>query len=522
MKINLKNRIVTLTLAAALTVTGFAMPTVAYGAEEDGADNAAAVETQQAAEAAGEEAGTDDAVVVETPAETVTDEEAAPAEEIVVEEEAGETPAAPETIDIAPKDLKAVSVSYDSVKLTWTAVEGIDRYAVYVSKTQEVWDKYAEVEGTECLVKDMPTNRVRYFKIVSMQEEPEEQAQGLLSAAPAEEDEPFVNDESEVISAMAEMDPSSAKGKLASSKMTGTISWNRVPGAKGYYIYRYSGVSKKYERLKTVTGETTLSTQVEPYPGVNNYYKVYAFRMSEGSNVMNDPSNTVILDVRGEDRTSLNFKAAKTKASGSRTALTTAKLTWSKISGADSYGIFRYDGKQGKYVWVKGVSGTSANVTVPKGNNTYFKVYGYKKYNGKTLKTQASNTVRIDKIGKSERIIYTGKSKLGCPYVWAAAGPYAFDCSGFTMYVMRQQGIYLPHNAAGQYYALSSKNIGTNWRKAKPGDLVFYSYGGPGSSHHVGIYVGDGKVMHASSSHGRVVITNIGYSNGHVAAICRP
>ena len=113
-------------------------------------------------------------------------------------------------------------------------------------------------------------------------------------------------------------------------------------------------------------------------------------------------------------------------------------------------------------------------------------------------------------------------SKMGCPYVWGAAGPNAFDCSGFTMYMMRQRGIYLPHNAAGQYYALSSKNIGTNWHNAQPGDLVFYSYGGPGSSHHVGIYVGNGQLMHASSSHGRVGVTSVTYTNGHIAAICRP
>ena len=112
--------------------------------------------------------------------------------------------------------------------------------------------------------------------------------------------------------------------------------------------------------------------------------------------------------------------------------------------------------------------------------------------------------------------------KEGARYVWGAAGPYAFDCSGFTMYVMRQQGVYLPHSASGQYYALRSRNIGTNWYNAQPGDLVFYSYGGPGSSHHVGIYVGNGQVMHASSSHGRVVVTSINYSNGHIAAICRP
>lgn len=124
--------------------------------------------------------------------------------------------------------------------------------------------------------------------------------------------------------------------------------------------------------------------------------------------------------------------------------------------------------------------------------------------------------------GYMDKTYNTGINKLGCPYVYGASGPYAFDCSGFVMWVMRQQGIYLPHNAAGQYNALASKNIGTDWHNAQVGDLVFYSYGGPGSSHHVGIYAGDGQLLHASSTHGGVVITSVNYTNGHIAAICRP
>lgn len=190
----------------------------------------------------------------------------------------------------------------------------------------------------------------------------------------------------------------------------------------------------------------------------------------------------------------------------------------------------------GEWYYMKSNGKMAAGEWVKSGGKWYYMTAGgamasseWIKSGGKWYYLTASGAMATNQFVKDGSTWYwmnsSGKmtpSKMGCPYVWGAAGPYAFDCSGFTMYMMAQRGIYLPHNAAGQYYALSSKNIGTDWHNAQPGDLVFYSYGGPGSSHHVGIYVGNGQVMHASSSHGRVVVTNIGYSNGHVAAICRP
>lgn len=78
---------------------------------------------------------------------------------------------------------------------------------------------------------------------------------------------------------------------------------------------------------------------------------------------------------------------------------------------------------------------------------------------------------------------------LGHPYRWAASGPNAFDCSGFTMFVYAQVGVNLPHSSRAQ--------IGYGERVSRdnlqPGDLVFF--GSP--IHHVGIYIGGGKMVHS-------------------------
>ena len=81
-------------------------------------------------------------------------------------------------------------------------------------------------------------------------------------------------------------------------------------------------------------------------------------------------------------------------------------------------------------------------------------------------------------------------SKAGTPYVWGAAGPRAFDCSGLTSWTFRRLGKSLPRTANGQYQ--SARKISRS--SARPGDLVFY---GGGVKTHVGIYAGGGRMWHA-------------------------
>ncbi|WDZ86095.1 NlpC/P60 family protein [Micromonospora cathayae] len=81
-------------------------------------------------------------------------------------------------------------------------------------------------------------------------------------------------------------------------------------------------------------------------------------------------------------------------------------------------------------------------------------------------------------------------AQLGKPYVWGAEGPNAFDCSGLTLAAWARAGVRLPHNAAQQRRATAR----VDRSELRPGDLVFYY----SDLHHVGMYVGNGWLVHAS------------------------
>lgn len=95
------------------------------------------------------------------------------------------------------------------------------------------------------------------------------------------------------------------------------------------------------------------------------------------------------------------------------------------------------------------------------------------------------------------RVIQNAVQYLGVPYVFGGTSPYGFDCSGYVQYVFANAGIYLPRTADVQY------EVGMAVSKSElvPGDLVFFSTYTYGASH-VGIYIGDGNFIHASSSRG--------------------
>lgn len=91
---------------------------------------------------------------------------------------------------------------------------------------------------------------------------------------------------------------------------------------------------------------------------------------------------------------------------------------------------------------------------------------------------------------------------IGTPYVFGGTRPNGFDCSGYVQHVYAMLGIHLPRTADAQYDA--GRRIATSM---KPGDLVFFHTYAPGVSH-VGIYLGNDKFIHSSSSHG-VAISNL-------------
>ena len=131
---------------------------------------------------------------------------------------------------------------------------------------------------------------------------------------------------------------------------------------------------------------------------------------------------------------------------------------------------------------------------------------------------------------KREDIVNTAKEYIGSDYQSKGSTPDGFDCSGFTMFVYKKNGLNIPRKALSQYN--SGKKITLKY--AKPGDLVFFIVKGSSVSH-VGIYLGSNNFIHSPSSGKSVSYASINtpywkkryvgaatYFTGRGEIICKP
>lgn len=88
-------------------------------------------------------------------------------------------------------------------------------------------------------------------------------------------------------------------------------------------------------------------------------------------------------------------------------------------------------------------------------------------------------------------------------YVFSGATPRGWDCSGLTMWFYEQLDVQLEHRASKQ------QSVGVATKTPKVGDLVVFKYKGYKSAYHVGIYVGDGKMIHAPKKGHRTIVESI-------------
>ena len=156
----------------------------------------------------------------------------------------------------------------------------------------------------------------------------------------------------------------------------------------------------------------------------------------------------------------------------------------------------------GTKLTVSGVRGQWLKVTDAAGATGYIRS-DLLNYTGGTV-TAPANPGVANTLG--EKIVQTAIQYKGYAYVWGGMSPSTgFDCSGLVNYVCKQHGISL-HRVAQDIY--SNDGVPVDKANLQPGDLLFFGYG-PYSITHTGIYVGNGQMIHASTSTTGVIYSDI-------------
>lgn len=130
--------------------------------------------------------------------------------------------------------------------------------------------------------------------------------------------------------------------------------------------------------------------------------------------------------------------------------------------------------------------------------------------NGKTGWVSGSHLRVSDRSQLVNKVISTARSLVGIPYVWGGESlrEGGFDCSGLTQYVFGQAGYSINRISADQ----AKNGVYVSRSSIQPGDLIFYSFKGNGVIDHVGIYIGNGQMIHSPKPGDTVKITSVGTS----------
>lgn len=178
----------------------------------------------------------------------------------------------------------------------------------------------------------------------------------------------------------------------------------------------------------------------------------------------------------------------------------------------------KVSGVKGKY-WLKISEGKYISVNYIQDNKVDSNQTKNAEVKDSYNKESKSNKVITNEGGSGSAVAQAAYNYLGEKYVWGSSQPgVGFDCSGLTSYLYNKVcGISLYRNSAAQ----SKNGYPVNRENLKQGDLLFFSTNGSGNISHVGIYVGNGKMIHASTPSTGVIISDIDsnyYSSTFVTA----
>ena len=257
--------------------------------------------------------------------------------------------------------VKAVPAGYASISITWGKVAGATEYELYraTSKTG-AYSKIKSTTGLSCTDTGRTTGTTYYYKVHAVN------VTGTIRTA---------GGDSAIVSAAAvPARPGSFKAVSASYSSI-KLSWGKVNGATGYQVYRATNKNGAYKPVKETTGTSYTNTSLTA--GKTYYYKVRAYHLEGKAKVYG--SFTAIITGKPIPATPGSVKAK-------RASSTSIRVSWSKISGATGYQVYRATTKNGKYTLVKDTKSQSyTNTKLGKKRTYYYQVRAYRTVSGKKV-----------------------------------------------------------------------------------------------------------------------------------------
>lgn len=384
----------------------------------------------------------------------------------------------------------ADAVTQKEIVLSWEAVEMAHGYEIYRSTEEGTRGKvYETITSGDTVVfsdTDVEVGKKYYYTIKAYRDDVKR----------------YYSANSKQISKRTKVKATKITAANWKNYNTIELKWNKLSAADGYKVYRSKSKDGEYKRVATVKSVSTLTYKdTVPTCGKKYFYKVCGYVVRDDKKVNGKYSEIV----------SGRTKPAKTKFTDNTSSKSESiTLRWKESKGAKGFEIYRCTKKNGEYSLVKTITSADTlkwtNKNLDDKKTYFYKIRPYTEVNGTKVYGKYSDAFEKAIIPKEIEEIteYTYVS-----YKSGGTSPSGWDCSGFTQWVYKNiYGISIPRTSREQ------AKIGTSVSKSdmskwKPGDILVYSAGG--SVNHVGLYLGNGKMMHALNSKYDTVIQDVEY-----------
>lgn len=261
----------------------------------------------------------------------------------------------------AVSKLKAVSAGYDSAKISWSKLSGVDGYIVY-RKTSDGWKRLDVITGTSYTDKKLTCGKTYTYTVRAYRKVNGKEVKGAY-------DKKGVS---------ATVVPGTVRlGEAKASKSSIKITWSKVSGANGYYVYR-KVPSGEWKRISTVGSSVTSYTD-EKLDAGQYIYTLRAYRKVNGDNIRG-----------GYDKNGISayITPGVPKLTGASGSVKSITVKWNEAAGAQGYRVYRRSSTSDDWKRISDISGgdtTSWKDTTAVSGTYYYTVRAYIKADGKNV-----------------------------------------------------------------------------------------------------------------------------------------